>query len=131
MSKYVDDLPISNIPSNHSTAQIVAGGVAKAVIASLLVLMVMGCNVGPNYKRPVATTPQSYRGALAPEVAIAASAESSLGDQRGRAILKAMRADEQRHGEEAGAAGAQELPAPVRGIMRQVAKIMKRGAYRL
>src|SRR3546814_19593171 len=52
-------------------------------------------------------------------------------DQRGRAILKAMRADEQRHGEEAGAAGAQELPAPVRGIMRQVAKIMKRGAYRL
>lgn len=53
------------------------------------------------------------------------------GDQRGRAILKAMRADEQRHGEEAGAAGAQELPAPVRGIMRQVAKVMKLGAYRL
>lgn len=52
-------------------------------------------------------------------------------DRRGRAILEAMRADEQRHGEEAAAAGAKELPMPVRGVMRQVAKLMKLGAYRV
>ena len=52
-------------------------------------------------------------------------------DDRDRAILEAMRADEQRHGDEAGAAGAQELPVPVRGLMRQVAKLMKFGAYRV
>ncbi|MDW5267794.1 MULTISPECIES: efflux transporter outer membrane subunit [Acidobacteriaceae] len=88
MSKYVDDLPTPNIPSTHSTAQIVAEGVAKAVIASLLVLMVMGCNVGPNYKRPAATTPQSYRGALAPEIAPTVPTESSLGDQRWSTIFQ-------------------------------------------
>ena len=52
-------------------------------------------------------------------------------DVRDRAILEAMRADEQRHGDEAAAAGAQELPPPVRGLMRQVAKLMKFGAYRV
>lgn len=52
-------------------------------------------------------------------------------DGRDRAILEAMRADEQRHGDEAGAAGAAELPTPVRDLMRQVAKIMKFGAYRV
>lgn len=88
MSKYVDDRPATNIPSDQSTAQIVAGGVAKAVIASLLVLMVMGCNVGPNYKRPAATTPQSYRGALAPEIAPNAPPTSSLGDQRWSAVFQ-------------------------------------------
>jgi len=52
-------------------------------------------------------------------------------DQRGRAILETMRRDEERHGHEAAEAGGEPLPAPVRGLMRQVAKVMKFGAYRI
>ncbi len=50
-------------------------------------------------------------------------------DGRSRAILEQMQADEVRHGDEAMAAGGSELPAPVRGIMRRVAKVMTRSAY--
>lgn len=52
-------------------------------------------------------------------------------DQRDRAILESMRADEERHGAQAREAGGTPLPAPVRGLMRQVAKVMKFGAYRI
>ncbi|WP_028080484.1 2-polyprenyl-3-methyl-6-methoxy-1,4-benzoquinone monooxygenase [Solimonas soli] len=52
-------------------------------------------------------------------------------DRRGRAILETMRRDEERHGREAEQAGGAPLPAPVRGLMRQVAKVMKFGAYRV
>ena len=51
-------------------------------------------------------------------------------DQRSRAIVKAMRADEARHGREARDAGGRELPAPVKGVMRRIAAVMKFGAYR-
>lgn len=52
-------------------------------------------------------------------------------DQRDRAILETMRADEERHGAQAREAGGTPLPAPVRGLMRQVARVMKFGAYRI
>ncbi|SEQ04497.1 ubiquinone biosynthesis monooxygenase Coq7 [Solimonas aquatica] len=52
-------------------------------------------------------------------------------DQRDRAILETMRADEERHGAQAREAGGAPLPAPVRGLMRQVARVMKFGAYRI
>jgi ubiquinone biosynthesis monooxygenase Coq7 len=52
-------------------------------------------------------------------------------DARGRAILETMRKDEQRHGHEAEQAGGEPLPLPVRGLMRQIAKVMKFGAYRV
>lgn len=51
-------------------------------------------------------------------------------DHKSREILKAMRNDEQRHGQEAEHRGGAPLPAPVRGLMRQVARVMKAGAYR-
>ena len=50
-------------------------------------------------------------------------------DARSRAIVTAMRADEERHGAEAAAAGAHPLPGPVRGLMRAVARVMTRSAY--
>ena len=53
------------------------------------------------------------------------------GDQRSRAILQAMRADERRHAENAAAAGAAELPPPVKAAMTLVSKIMTFTAYRL
>ncbi|GAC1624332.1 MAG: 2-polyprenyl-3-methyl-6-methoxy-1,4-benzoquinone monooxygenase [Nevskia sp.] len=52
-------------------------------------------------------------------------------DRRSRAIVNAMKRDEARHGEEAAAAGAVPVPAPVRSIMKGVARIMKFGAYRI
>lgn len=51
------------------------------------------------------------------------------GDQRSRAILNVMRTDEIAHGAAAKAAGASELPAPVRVLMRQVARVMTTAAY--
>lgn len=52
-------------------------------------------------------------------------------DRRSRAIVTAMKADEQRHGEEAHAAGARPLPTPVRHLMQAVSQLMKFGAYRI
>ena len=51
------------------------------VIGSLLAAFMMGCTVGPNYKRPVTSTPQSYRGAMAPEIQ-PASQTASLSDEK-------------------------------------------------
>jgi ubiquinone biosynthesis monooxygenase Coq7 len=51
-------------------------------------------------------------------------------DARSRAIVAAMRDDEARHGASARDAGASELPAPVRALMRATAKLMTITAYR-
>jgi ubiquinone biosynthesis monooxygenase Coq7 len=51
------------------------------------------------------------------------------GDTRSRAILNVMRADEIGHGAAAKTAGASELPAPVRVLMRHAARIMTTAAY--
>jgi multidrug efflux system outer membrane protein len=45
---------------------------ALSALAALAALS--GCEVGPNYKRPVVATPDAYRGALAPEIAPASNA---------------------------------------------------------
>jgi 3-demethoxyubiquinol 3-hydroxylase len=50
-------------------------------------------------------------------------------DARSRAIVEQMRDDEDRHGREAAEAGARQLPRPVRGLMRAVARVMTRSAY--
>lgn len=50
-------------------------------------------------------------------------------DARSRAIVAAMRDDEERHGREAVDAGAKPLPKPVQELMRAVARVMTRSAY--
>lgn len=50
-------------------------------------------------------------------------------DQRSRHIVRRMRDDETRHGEEAQAAGGVALPPPVQRAMRRVAQAMKLSAY--
>lgn len=50
-------------------------------------------------------------------------------DTRSRAILNVMRTDEIGHGAAALAAGASELPTPVRALMRQAARVMTTAAY--
>jgi ubiquinone biosynthesis monooxygenase Coq7 len=52
-------------------------------------------------------------------------------DRRSRAILSAMKADEARHAANAAAAGARELPKPVRKLMAMSSMAMKAMAYRL
>jgi ubiquinone biosynthesis monooxygenase Coq7 len=54
-----------------------------------------------------------------------------MADGRSRAIVEQMRDDEARHGAMAQAAGAAELPLPVRGLMRLAAGVMKVVAYRI
>ena len=53
------------------------------------------------------------------------------GDAGSRVVLQAMQSDEERHGQEAVAAGGALPPAPVRGLMRLVSQVMKFGAARL
>ena len=50
-------------------------------------------------------------------------------DAKSRAIVEQMRDEEERHGANARKAGAAELPAPVRGLMRLTAKVMTNTAY--
>jgi 3-demethoxyubiquinol 3-hydroxylase len=52
-------------------------------------------------------------------------------DARSRAIVEQMRDDEARHGAMAQAAGAADLPLPVKGLMRLAAGVMKMVAYRI
>ena len=46
------------------------------------------------------------------------------GDHASRAIVAQMKTDELQHAAEAQAAGAMELPAPVKEMMRAAAKVM-------
>lgn len=52
-------------------------------------------------------------------------------DMKSRAIVDQMRDDEARHGAMAQAAGAVDLPLPVKGLMRVAASVMKMLAYRI
>lgn len=52
-------------------------------------------------------------------------------DARSRNIVRVMREDESRHAEQAAAAGAAELPAPVKAAMSLVSKVMTFTAYRI
>jgi multidrug efflux system outer membrane protein len=54
--------------------------VAKLITLFLVVLLIAGCAVGPNYKRPNVNAPDAYRGVM-PQEASQPAAES-LGDQK-------------------------------------------------
>lgn len=53
-----------------------------------------------------------------------------VADGASRAVVQAMKTDEERHGQEALALGGRLPPAPVRGLMQLVAQVMKFGAAR-
>ena len=52
-------------------------------------------------------------------------------DMRSRIIIEQMREDEQQHADSAVAAGASELPGPVKRLMSLASMVMKKTAYRL
>jgi len=53
-----------------------------------------------------------------------------VADAKSRAIVEQMRDDEARHGAAARAAGASQLPFPVKSLMRAAADVMRFVAYR-
>jgi len=62
----------------------VAGAVALFVG---LALMIVGCKVGPNYRRPVVNMPQAYRAAMAPEVSNNSSSGASSATRAGKVAM--------------------------------------------
>ena len=58
-------------------------------------------------------------------------AQLSPADARTRAVVERMRTDEARHRDTAISLGAAELPAPVKGVMRLMSKVMTTVAYRI
>jgi ubiquinone biosynthesis monooxygenase Coq7 len=52
-------------------------------------------------------------------------------DEKSRAVVAQMRADEQEHAHLAKRAGATELPAPLKALMRLTAKVMTTTAYKI
>jgi ubiquinone biosynthesis monooxygenase Coq7 len=52
-------------------------------------------------------------------------------DERTRAVVEVMRADEAKHRRTAVTLGAAELPSPVRAAMRLASKVMTSVAYRV
>src|ERR1700733_12182409 len=57
------------------------GQVVEGALIALLVLLMVGCKVGPDYKRPTVDVPGSYRQALAPDIAPASQAPSIADEQ--------------------------------------------------
>jgi multidrug efflux system outer membrane protein len=62
------------------------------VLAWTLAVLLSGCNVGPNYRRPVSATPQGFRGGLAPDLpgatANPGAASISIADQKWAAVFQ-------------------------------------------
>ena len=52
-------------------------------------------------------------------------------DQKSRAVVSEMRRDESRHAAEARAAGARELPIPVKSLMTRIADLMRFVSFRI
>jgi ubiquinone biosynthesis monooxygenase Coq7 len=52
-------------------------------------------------------------------------------DERSRAVIVQMHADERRHGTHAMEAGGAEFPAPVKGLMTLVSRVMTESSYRV
>jgi outer membrane protein, multidrug efflux system len=60
--------------------------VTKLITLFLVVLLTVGCAVGPNYKRPNVNAPDAYRGVMPQEAAQPAA--ESLGDQKWWEVFK-------------------------------------------
>jgi outer membrane protein, multidrug efflux system len=62
----------------------------RMMLGAFGTLLLAGCAVGPNYKRPAVVTPQTYRGAPAGTEATASSggAAASFGDEKWREVFQ-------------------------------------------
>jgi multidrug efflux system outer membrane protein len=69
------------------TAVTVKKRIGQIVVGAFLALLLIGCTVGPNYKRPAVDVPGSYRSSQAPDIAAAAAA-SSIADEQWSVIFQ-------------------------------------------
>ena len=61
--------------------------VGKIVLSSFAALFLLGCNAGPNYKRPAADLPSGYRSMLAPDISTSLS-QASIADEQWAKIFQ-------------------------------------------
>ncbi len=74
------------MPAVQTKKQI--GSIVDGIVLALIALAVVGCKVGPNYKRPAVDVPQTYRGALAPDIAPASATPASLAEEQWSSIFQ-------------------------------------------
>jgi len=63
------------------------GQVVGGIVAALFALLIVGCKVGPDYKRPALDMPGTYRQSLAPDIAPASTAPS-IADEQWTAVFQ-------------------------------------------
>jgi outer membrane protein, multidrug efflux system len=61
--------------------------IGQILLKGLVLLVIVGCKVGPNYKRPTVNIPENYRSALAPDIASISSA-TSIADEHWVAMFQ-------------------------------------------
>jgi outer membrane protein, multidrug efflux system len=87
MSKYAENSIVFKVGTPPSEVNPVLNRLSTALMVATVAFLAVGCNVGPNYKRPVANTPVHFRGALAPDLASVAGA-TSLADQQWSTVFQ-------------------------------------------
>jgi outer membrane protein, multidrug efflux system len=66
---------------SYAKSRILVESLGRAAVLVMIVMALTGCEVGPRYKRPTTSVPQSFRGALAPEVSEPATSLNSIANQ--------------------------------------------------
>lgn len=69
------------------TANLVVKRAGQLLGGVLLALLLIGCTVGPNYKRPAVDVPGNYRQALAPDIS-SSSTVSSIADEKWSTVFQ-------------------------------------------
>jgi multidrug efflux system outer membrane protein len=69
------------------SATLIKKRLGQLALLATTMLMVVGCTVGPNYKRPALDLPSGYRQTIAPDIA-PASAAPSIADEQWSAIFQ-------------------------------------------
>jgi outer membrane protein, multidrug efflux system len=62
------------------------GQAIGSVLIALVVLLMVGCKVGPDYKRPAVNLPGNYRQAIAPD--ITPTSQTSIADEQWRVVFQ-------------------------------------------
>jgi multidrug efflux system outer membrane protein len=73
--------------SSFAKSRTLVENLVKTVVIGLFAMVIAGCEVGPRYKRPATSVPQSFRGALAPEINEPAKPQASIAGQDWQSVF--------------------------------------------